>query len=364
MDSLRPGATRWAPFLAFLCLAALGACSSGGAPLSYEPPPAGVPDTPYWYRIGDSLFWYQPADSHAVVQVKAESTPARRSEALLALRELGWRMAVLRTSGLSRTPDPQELSQTLFAVDRVGEAASYVAQYGKFRRSFWNRSDTTFMGLLPGLIPAGQEQVYYYWPCAVAVVWNPGTREADVRKLADSLGLQIATPQALSQYYWVERTWSLLLPPGSELFTWLRLLNRDPRVQLAHPVQTMREPPMPDQRIIRRFPPRPGGLLPAGVEKFSEALRMSWVISQFCGHTRLVQATSGAQADGERLRVRITLLSAPANFIPSIVAAGGEVIESGPLEVEAWIPYLNLPACAADSRVQKVDEVRENLLGG
>ncbi len=329
--------------------------------MSYEPPPAGTPDTPYWYTIGDSLFWYLPADSQGVVQMTSESTPDERSAALFLVRDLGWRMSVQRT-GLSRPTDAQELSQANFAVDRVDLAASMIDNYGAFRESFWSGSDTTLLGLLPGLRQSGSGPPQCFWPSTFAVVWKPGTREVDTRAIVDSLGFKVLMPLTLAQNYWVERAWTVQLPAGVELFTWLRWFNRHPLVHLAHPVLTSRDLPTSDFRIVRRFPLPPDRLIPPGVEKFTPLLKTCWDIATFCGHTDFVEDNLGAAAEAGRLRV-LFKWSGDYDLSTEIKSAGGDVLASKQNTMEAWVPYDKLAALAAASSVTSVEEVRANYLG-
>lgn len=351
------------PFLACVCLSVWTGCSDSDLPFSYEAPPAGVPDTPYWFPIRDTLFWYRPDDSVSLVQMHAAMSKADKSAALQSVRKLGWRMTVERTRALLHPQEAQELSQSLFAVERVEDAVTPVTQHGRFRRVFWKGTDTTLLGWLPGLRASGRETVQYYWPSAVGVVWKPGMRAIEADHLIDSLGFQVVTPSSLTQNYWVERAWAVMLPAGADLFTWLRWFNRDPRVHVAHPILAVRDPPMPDQRILRRFVPVPDSLEPAAFDKLTPPLRKAWEISQFCGHTGFVVENTLVQTDGQRLRVRITLASGSREAAAEIIQqAGGELIESRPLEVEAWIPYQGMPVCAADLRVQKLEEVKANVL--
>jgi hypothetical protein len=345
------------------CLGILSACYGADAPFTYEKPPAGTPDTPYWFRLEDSLVYYQANDSLAMVQIPARLSAADKSAALLAVRKLGWRMTVERTGAMMHPTDPQEMSQTLFAVERMDGAVTPIAHYGKFHQAFWNGSDTTLLGWLPGLRPAGQDFVQYFWPSVLIVVWAPGMRAVDAEALIDSLGFSVVAPTGLVQSYWVDRAWAVRLPAGAEVFTWLRWFNRDSRVHLAHPVLTVREPPMPDQRILRRFPPRPDSLVFAHFSKLTLPLYNAWAISQFCGHTQFVMESTGADADGLRLRVRITLKSAGPETVAGLMnQVGGELIRSGSSEAEAWIPYQALRACAADTLVVRIEEVRGNML--
>lgn len=345
------------------CLGTLSACSGGDAPFTYEKPPAGTPDTPYWFRIGDSLYWYQANDSLALVQMSANQSAASKSAALLAVRKLGWRMTVDRTAAVMHPQDPQEMSQTLFAVERVGEAVTPIAHYGKFHKAFWNGNDTTLLGWLPGLRPSGGGFVQYYWPSTLIVVWKAGMRAQDADALLDSLGFSVVTPAGLVQSYWVDRAWAVILPAGAEVFTWVRWFNHDSRVHLAHPVMTIREPPMPDQRILRRFPPQPDSLVFAHYDKLTLPLFNSWAISQFCGHTQFVMENTGVATDGLRLRVLITLKSTGPETVAGLMnQVGGELIASHASEAEAWVPYQALPACAADTLVVRIEEVKVNIL--
>lgn len=345
----------------FVSALLLASCSGSGAPYPYEVPPAGTFNTPYWYTIHDSLFWYVAADSLALLQMSQESTPGEHSATLIAARALGWRMAVQRSAGLSRAADPQELSQTLYAVERAGEAASPIAQYGKFQQAFWSAADTTLTGVLPGLRLLGLGPPQYYWPSALIVVWKPGMSEAQARAVMDSLGFVVLKSIGLSQYYYVERSWTVYLPAGAELFTWLRWFNRDVRVHMAYPALGHREPPLPDHRVARIFPPRPDTLVPAGVKKLTPLLQTAWELATFCDHTDYVEDNTGLAANSGRLRV---LLRGSIDLLKSAIeAAGGEVIVSGSNSIEAWVPYATLPGLAAQPAVTAVEEVKSPSFG-
>lgn len=343
-----------------LILASLVCSCSRREALQYEHPPAGIPDTPYWYAVGDSLIWYLAADSQGILQMTTESTPNARSEALVAVRQLGWRMSVQR-NGMSRAGDAQELSQTHFALDRVDLAPSMIDNYGAFRESFWRAPDTTLLALLPALRLQGKGLPQYFWPSALVVVWRPGAREAELRARVDSLGLTVHAPLGLAQNYWVERSWTLFLPAGADLFTWLRWFNREPHAHVAYPLLARTDQPYPDPRIPRRFPLEPDSLIPSGVEKFSQPLRMAWEISTFCGHTDYVEDNASVEASGGRLRV-IFKCTSDQDLAVAIKDAGGEVLASTRNTLEAWVPYDKLAGVAASAAVISVEDVRANWL--
>ena len=331
------------------------------AGLEYEHPPAGVPDTPYWYTIGDSLFWYLPSDSSGMLQMSAESTPDERSQTLMAVRKLGWRMAVQRT-GMTRSTEAQDLSQDHFAMDRVDLAPTMIDNYGAFRESFWSGPDTTLLALLPALRLQGSGPPQYYWPSAFVVVWKPGTRETEMRAKVDSLGLEVYMPLAMAQNYWVDRSWTIFLSAGVDVFTWLRWFNREPHVHVAYPLLSTRDEPYPDQRIPRRFAIKPDSLIPPGVEKCSPSLRMAWEIATFCGHTDFIEDNTSVAASEGRMRVMFRW-SGDSDPVAQIKEAGGEVLSATHKSIEAWVPYDKLPALAASPAVTSAEEVRANILG-
>lgn len=339
----------------------ISACSSSGDSYTYEHPPAGIIDTPYWFTVQDTLFWYAPYDSLGILQVTQESSEEGRTAALRAAREMGWRMTVNRSAGLTRGEDPQALTQTLYALERVGEAASPILQYDRFQDAFWSGKDTVVTGLLPGMRLKGEGPPQYFWPSELIVVWKPGLREPQVRALIDSLALKVSTPMALAQYYYVERAWAIDIPPGKDVFTWVRWFNKDPRVSIAYPVSSTREPASPDQRWTRRFPPRPDTLEPEGVNKLPPLLKSAWEIATFSGHAGFVEENTGLAVLPDRIRVR--LLGSPTELKAVIDSAGGcEVVETKPDFIEVWVPYQILPDLASNSAVKGVLEVKPNLL--
>jgi hypothetical protein len=347
-----------------ILIACLAACS-GDEPLTYEPPPVGTPDTPYWYQLGDSVFWFTSVDSLASAQVLKDAPKDAKSDVLFALRDLGWRMTVERTRMMQRPGEPQDLSQQLFAMEQVEGAVSPVRQYGRFRETFWQTEEPVLLALMPGLKASDGGLPQYFWPASLVVVWQTGVTAQEGKNLIDSLGCEILTSPALVRQYWIDRSWACSLPAGADLFRWLRLLNDDPRILLAHPVTTRRDPPVPDQRIVRRMTPLVQSEPEPAIGKLSDPLKIAYEIAFFSGNTIHVKQAAKVTLDQFRFRIVITL---PADDLDAYAALieeyGGEMIQSRKYRIEAWVPYARLLDLAADDRVKNIKEVRtDNLLG-
>jgi hypothetical protein len=347
-----------------LLIVCLAACA-GDESLTYQPPPQGVPDTPYWYQVGDSVLWFTKVDSMASAQVAKGAPKEAKSEVLFALRDLGWRMTVDRTRLMQRPGEPQDLSQQLFALEQVEEGASPVYNLGRFRDVFWQEDEPVLLGHLCGLKLYDGGLPLYYWPSSFAVIWQTGVTAQECKSLLDSLGCETLTSPRLVRQYWIDRSWACTLPAGAELFTWLRFLNTDRRVSLAHPVATRRDPPVPDQRVIRKFAPLVQRESAPELAKISEPLKTAYEVAFFSGNTIHVKQAARVATDQYRFRTFLTVTADNLEAYAALVEEyGGQMIQARKYRIEAWVPYARLLDLAADDRVTRIQEVRsDNLLG-
>lgn len=322
-------------------------------------PPAGVPETPYWYSTPDSVFWYLPAESLAVAQFREGTPPNAVQEVLYKLRELGWRMTVARGPALQRAGEEQSLSQRLYQLERVdNRAVSPAKNWRKFRR-FWPSEDepAALMGMIPGLLEAGKAPPKYYWPNCLCVVWSDKATEKSARAWLDSLGCRLlSTPQFTQQYY-VQRAWATELPAGGELFVWLRKLNADDRVSDAHPIMAMYEPPYPDFRRVTKASQAKNSE-PEEFRKMSPLVRRSYHIAQFAGSALQAANVTNLPRDGASFHVDITMALTSTDDSLLVVKHSGRVISSSSHRISAWIPYQELPALATESAVKTIAEPR------
>jgi hypothetical protein len=347
-----------------LVLLGLVACAGGllpagcaGIPQS-GPRPSGIPDTPYWFPTADSSMWYLPAESLVVIQLAPGSDPHIVTDVLYALRDLGWRMTVTRGPALRMGGVEQGLSQQLMQLERVGRAVSPTHSRGRIEARFWPRGHAgeapLLVGILPGLRAFGREPVLYFWPSTLAVVWSKLTTAVQVHAWLDSLGCRTVTSPGFAHQYFVQRTWAVELPPGAELFTWLRRFDADPRVSLVYPIRSTIEPAAPDSRMARRLRGKdvPD---PEGFEKLSTALQQAYYTANFSGRTAHVE---GVQKRASELRVKITTTSSPTLGPDFVQPYGGELIKRGATWMEAWVPFSSIPDLVRDTSVQGVVEVK------
>jgi hypothetical protein len=250
-------------------------------------------------------------------------------------------------------------------MEQVDLAVSPVKQHGRFREIFWQGENPVFLGLLPGLKQYDDGAPLYYWPASLVVVWQTGVKAKECEKLLDSLGCEILSSPRMVRNYWIDRSWACTLPVGAELFTWLRLLNDDPRVLLAHPVVTRREPPVPDQRIIRRMAPEVRLELGSEWQKLSDPLKTAYEIAFFSGSTAYIKQAVKMATDRFRFRIAIVVTSDNQESYAGLIDEyDGEIVQAFKFRIDAWLPFVRLPDLAADDRVKSIKEVRsDNLLG-
>lgn len=342
-----------------LLLVPLGALTPGcAAPV---PRPAGVPETPYWFAIGDSIFWYAPADSLALVQF-AEGTGAPEvEEGLYLLRDLGWRMTPERGPALQRAGQEQSLAQRLFQVERVARAGSPVDRWGTFERRFRSRRGEPsgpLMGILPGLRSHGQPPTKYYWPNCLSITWGDSLTASEAESWLHEQGCRVLTAPQLTHQYYVQRVWVVETPAGTPLFDWLRRLNGDTRIETAYPISSLREPPAPDPRDAGRnqLAGSTHQVSPGRPLNCSEVLWQAYRIARFAGFTAHVTRATPVQVEGDLLKVLLITRKDKASADSALVEGyGGRVISQSGARVEAWVPYTALPALALESCVLKLD---------
>jgi hypothetical protein len=333
-----------------------------GAMENQEQPPEGIPDTPFWYTVGDSVVWFEPADSLAVVQMRENTSPEATSEALYELRDLGWRLTVERGPALRRPGEDQSLEQRLLQVERLQNAVSPLADRRQFERRFWrskgDQEPGPLLGILPGLLPNGEPPADYFWPSCVGIVWGrkPTAREAEA--WLDSLECRVLTSSQFVNAYYVQRAWAVELPAGADLFRWVRRFNRDERVRLALPLLALREPPAVDHRVLRRMP-GPDEPEPPQFAKLTPGLKRAYEVAHFSGTTQHAVSVTDIAIERQRFRVLIQTSQASAAADSALVARHrGQVIAQSGRRLEAWIPFEEVPALAGDTLVQRVDVVK------
>jgi hypothetical protein len=323
--------------------------------------PAGVPDTPYWFVAADSTYWYLAAESLAVVQLAQKTAADVAEQKLYELRRLGWRMTPGRGPALQRAGQEQELSQFLFQVERVDGAVSPTTDRDAFVRRFWRgrRMDQSVKGILPGLLPGGRAPVRYFYPSCLSVTWRDNITASEATVWLQQRGCRVlSSPQMVFQFF-VQRVWVVELPAGAELFTNLRELNSDPRVETAFPVISLSEPPAPDPRNPGRnlLTAEPGGGGDSGLPaKWSVPLWRGYRIAHFAEYAGVARELGLVPVEGERFGVILAVDPAPGSEDSLLVARyRGTVVavESG--RVEAWIPFDALPDLAAEPRVRRLD---------
>jgi hypothetical protein len=325
------------------------------------PRPPGVPETPYWFVVQDSVLWFAPADSLALVQL-AEGTNAQAAESsLYAIRELGWRMTPARGPALQRAGQEQNLTQELYQVEKVPGATSPSENWSAFESRFWKHRDSappSVLGILPGLQAFGEAPTKYYWPNCIAITWGDSLTAAQATDWLNEQGCRVLTsPQLVHQYY-VQRIWVVEIPAGTRLFDWLRKLNDEPSVESAFPVSSLREPPTPDPRDMGRNllaqPSDPGpGSRP---QNCSVLLWEAYQIARFAGFTAHVARATPVEVKGDLFKVMIyTRKGEPAADSALVAEYGGQVALRSGVRMEAWVPYVALPDLARESRVLKLD---------
>jgi hypothetical protein len=343
-----------------LFILALTAC---GAMETQEQRPEGVPETPYWYTLGTQVFWYLPADSLAVVQMREHSSPDVVSDVLYELRDMGWRLTVERGPSLRRPGDDQSLDQRILQVERLKRAVSPQSDRRQFERRFWrvkgDQEPGPLLGILPGLLQDGEQPAQYFWPSSVGIVWGIKPTAQEAKAWLDSLGCHVITSSQLVNPYFIQRAWAIELPGGAELFKWIRRFNADERVRLALPLMAVREPPAVDHRILQRMP-GPAETEPPEFAKLSPILKQSYVIAHFSGTTIHAASTTDIHVDGHRFCVRIETVQPSAAADSALVAQHkGEILSQSGKRLEAWIPYAEIPALAADTLVKRLEMVRK-----
>lgn len=329
----------------------------------YAPPPEGVPDTPYWYMAGDSVQWYMPAETLMMAQMTVGANAQEVSKQLFALRDLGWRMTVSRGPALRRPNDDQSLEQTLFQLERTVDAVSPTTERGRFADMFWKESTPGIAGALHSVMPAlrllDDSAMTYLWPGYVGIVWSGEPTAAEATSLLDSLECRtITTPQQIFGYF-VHKTWAVELPAGSELFSWLRMFNKDSRVQLAVPITAGYDPPAADQRLVRRFKgkydqePEEFGKLDAPVKQAFYTAHFSESAAHVTAQTRLITRFNLFKL------VILTERSTAAEDEALLKEHEGEIISRSHFRIEAWIPYENIPALVMEPTVTQIQPARK-----
>jgi len=319
-------------------------------------PPPGVPDTPYWYVVGDSTYWYQPADSLATVELQ-EGAPSDSAEMILYdLRDMGWRMTALRGPALRHAGMYQELAQNVFQVERLADAVSPVTDWGAFEKRFKPEGKagdgSIFMSLLPGLKDRGEGKTIYYWPSCAGVTWSHKTTAVEAAAWLDSLGCRVLTSPQVGNTYYVDRSWAIELPPGAQLFDWLRKLNSDPRVVAAHPISALADPPFPDARQIRDAEREPD---PPEFERMAPALRRAYWIAHFAGNPVYATRVTHIPSRFDKFNVIITREQGDETPPEVLVERyGGRLGLSHENRIDAWIPYSRLPDLATDPAVKNI----------
>ncbi len=329
---------------------------------TYQPPPEGVPDTPYWFIVGDSVQWYMPAETLLLAQMTNGANAVEISRQLFALRDLGWRMTVTRGPALRRPKDDQSLDQSLFQLERTPDAVSPTARRARFADVFWDASSASNAITLHSVISAvrlyDDSSVTYLWPGCVGIVWDDHSTVLEVRSWLDSLGCRTITSSQQIYSYFVHRTWAVELPAGIELFSWLRMFNEDARVKLAVPIPTSFEPPSVDQRILRRLKGK-DTRDPDEFSKLAAGVKQAYYTAHFSESTAHVTAQTRVICKFNMLKLVLTTTASTAEEDEAlIVKLKGETISRRRFQIEAWIPYSNIPALVMEPSVTKIQSAR------
>lgn len=338
-----------------LLVAVLWSCQSTEV---YAPPPEGVPDTPYWYMVADSVQWYMPAETLMLAQMTKGANAEEISKQLFALRDLGWRMTVTRGPALKRPKDDQSLDQSLFQLERTPDAVSPTAGRARFTDVFWDASSASSAITLHSVISAmrlyGDSSVTYLWPGCVGIVWDDHSTVSEVQSWLDSLGCRTITSSQQIYSYFVHRTWAVELPAGIELFSWLRMFNQDARVKLAVPITTSFDPPSADQRTLRRLKGK-DTRDPDEFSKLATAVKEAYYTAHFSESTAHVTGQTRVICKFNMLKLVITTEATTAEEDEALmVKLKGEIISRLKFRIEAWVPYSNIPALVIEPSVTKI----------
>ncbi len=330
---------------------------------TYPPPPEGVPDTPYWFIVGDSVQWYMPAETLMLAQMTEGANAEEISKQLFSLRDLGWRMTVTRGPALKRPNDDQSLEQSLFQLERTPEAVSPTSQRAQFADVFWGASTASGKITLHSVISAmrlyDDSSLTYLWPGCVGIVWDDNSTVSEVQSWLDSLGCRTITSPRQIYSYFVHRTWAVELPAGIELFGWLRMFNEDARVKLAVPITTSFDPPQADQRILRRLKGK-DTKDPEEFSKLAAAVRQAYYTAHFSESTTHVTAQTRVICKFNLLKLSITTEASTAEEDEALmVKHKGEIISRLRFRIEAWFPYSNIPALVMEPSVTKIQPARK-----
>lgn len=320
-----------------------------------ETVPPGVPETPYWYMVADTAIWYLPSDSLAVVQLEDQTPPDSAQTILYTLRDMGWRLTPTRGPALRHAGSYQELTQWTYQVERVDDAVSPATDWESFKQHFSpSRRDgghSYFYNIMPGLLLKGEGSPKYYWPSCVAIIWSKHTTVSQAKAWLDSLGCEIESSPQVSQMYFVQRTWSVLLPPRVRLFEWIRKLERDSRVLQAHPILANTEPPFPDGRLLGALPKEPD---PPEFAKMTPSVAQAYWVSHFSETPVHAARITRIPAEFNKFHLLISTNTGPKNDSALVKRVGGRIVHSSIHRMDAWIPYDRLPELAADSTVVKI----------